>query len=661
MERRLVELTQQVERTRAHNTGLEQRVSELEQQVQHSKTHTVSLENRIDGLEAQVSDLRTCLSELFGTAARTLSGGAPRAEQPNDRAESPELGFLQLQKEEEGELVDTVKDSEQDEPMTGRTLNNEDGGDGHGRNDHRGPGNMVWNERPWQNKGRDWNGQGDRNGQGQYGDTPRNGQNGREEYAGQANGSHSPSYGRRKHGRGGFSHSRECRGNDWGRDTKRRREVSPRPDSAPASRSFSSNRGNGRSQLTSHHNSPSYRNNRSLTRHNSPSRWPSRSPARSVGRPHDLGGPFKQAWIEPVTNDPTGWDLIPEKKDEPQCDVLEDKSADEWPVVVPNTDAEDPMMPASVNQMTGKPLPSAKERVREWQKTSVQDTDIKPTESPPSDHKLEAGGSPNPMLDESPARPLMDSDSDDPLSTLQSRNMRIEMTMSQLHDLAGTALTLDRLAPVWGVCGWITEDTVPYLYSKTYGVQLWDAQTPRQTRTSLRNMDGISEWQQSSALLLFRRGGHLKNARNWQRLFVQTATDAQLFFYLVTTVRQPLTPALGVVVERLWDTTFMQSPLKLRTVREPKARAEVRWSSMAALWAAAIEWLQRVARGSIEYGRKYMVDKISGWGDDANAGLVFGLARDELLGLLAVAPVLLRGILSANEVLELEDELAQPI
>ncbi|KAJ2137113.1 hypothetical protein IW136_003639 [Coemansia sp. RSA 678] len=563
------------------------------------------------------------------------------------RAESPELGFAQVQNEEDGELVDAVKAEEQhDEPMSGRTLQNEDRGDRrHGRNDEHGPvGTMVRNERPWQNRSRE-----DRYGQGQYGDTPRNNRDGWEDYgARRANGSRSPSYDRR-HGRGGFSHSRERRGHDWGRDTKRRREVSPRPDSAPASRSFNTgNRGNGRS----------HPNNRRQNK----------SPTRSVDRAqsqHAYGnGSFKQAWIEPVTNDPTGWDLIPEKN-EPQWDALEDKtaSADEWPVVVPVTDAEDPMMPASVNQMTGKPLPSAKERVREWQKTSVADTDIRPTESLPSE-KLEAGGSPNPMLDESPARPLMesDSDSDDPLSTLQSRNMRIGLTMSQLHDSAGTALTLDRLGPVWGVCGWVAEDNVPYLYAKTYGVPLWDAQTPRQTRTSLRLMEGIAEWQSGASPLLFRRGGHLKNARNWQRLFVQPATDAQLFFYLVTTVRQPLTAALGVVVERLWDTTFLQSPLKLRTVREPSKRAEVRWHSMAELWAAAVEWLQAVARGSIEYGRKYMVDKISGWGGaDANAGLVFGLARDELLGLLAVAPVLLRGILTADMLLELEDELAQPI
>ncbi|KAJ1855784.1 hypothetical protein GGH12_003127 [Coemansia sp. RSA 1822] len=675
MERRVIELTQQVEHTKARNTGLEKRVAELTQQVEHTKTHSTRLEQRIDGLEAQVCELRTCLSELFGTAARTLSGGTPHAVEKSGTmparqrggAESPELGFAQLQKEEDGEFVDEIKDGgKQDEPMSGRTLQNEVRSNGRRSNEH----SPIRNERPRQNKNR-----GDRYGRHDE-DTPRKDQNRSEDYgARQANGDRSLSYGRRKHERGDYSHSRERRSHDWARDTKRRREVSPRPDSVPASRSYSyGNRSNDRSQFSLRNVSPSYRNNRSLTRHNSPSnRWPNKSPTRSVDRAqsqHDHGsGAFKQAWIEPVTNDPTGWDLIPEKKDKPQWDATDkgkNVSSDEWPVVVPATDAEDPMMPASVNQMTGKALPSAKERVREWQKTSVQGTDIKPSESPPLEHKLEAGGSPNPMLDESPPRPLMDSDSDsdDPLSMLQSRNMRIELTMSQLHDSAGTALTLERLGPVWGVCGWVTEDDVPHLYTKTYGVALWDAQTPRQTRTSLRIMDGISEWHQSSASsLLFRRGGHLKNARNWQRLFVQPATDAQLFFYLVTTVRQPLTAALGIVVERLWDTTFLQSPLKLRTVREPKKRAEVHWHSMADLWTAAVEWLQAVARSSIEYGRKYMVDKISGWGGgaDADAGLVFGLARDELLGVLAVAPVLLRGILTANEVLELEDELAQPI
>ncbi|KAJ1776131.1 hypothetical protein LPJ62_006762, partial [Coemansia sp. RSA 2167] len=130
MERRVIELTQQVEHTKARNTGLEKRVAELVQQVEHTKTHNTRLEQRIDGLEAQVSDLRTCLSELFSTAARSIRGDTPRAvEKPVNvmparqraRAESPELGFAQLQNEEDGELVDVVKvgEEEHDEPMSG--------------------------------------------------------------------------------------------------------------------------------------------------------------------------------------------------------------------------------------------------------------------------------------------------------------------------------------------------------------------------------------------------------------------------------------------------------------------------------------------------------------------------------------------------------------
>ncbi|KAJ2303382.1 hypothetical protein IWW55_002958, partial [Coemansia sp. RSA 2706] len=61
----------------------------------------------------------------------------------------------------------------------------------------------------------------------------------------------------------------------------------------------------------------------------------------------------------------------------------------------------------------------------------------------------------------------------------------------------------------------------------------------------------------------------------------------------------------------------------------------------------------------------YMADKLAGWDDrpaaDADAGLVFGLKRDELLGLLDVAPLLLQDLLPAGDLLSLQDELDEPI
>ncbi|KAJ2339550.1 hypothetical protein GGF43_006621, partial [Coemansia sp. RSA 2618] len=315
----------------------------------------------------------------------------------------------------------------------------------------------------------------------------------------------------------------------------------------------------------------------------------------------------------------------------------------------PASAAGDPVMPASVRQMSGAVLPSAGDKVRAWQQDAA------------SPARIEA----EPLNEAEPAAGIVDSDtdSDDPLTQLQSRGMR-----TQLRDTEGAELTAARLAPTWGVCGWLREDDVARRYRRALGVPLWDAPTGR-VRAALRRLPALSEWQQAGAgVLLFRHGGHLKAARNSQRVFVQDCPDVLLFFFVATTVLQPLRRDQASVVERLWTATFVASPVKVKTVRAPRQRAEARWPSMDALWAAALDWLLAVARSAAEYGRKYMADKIDAWGGqgewpagDADAGLVFGLTRDELLGLLAVVPELLAELMPPHDLLQLEDELAQPI
>ncbi|KAJ2313032.1 hypothetical protein H4S01_003781 [Coemansia sp. RSA 2610] len=369
-------------------------------------------------------------------------------------------------------------------------------------------------------------------------------------------------------------------------------------------------------------------------------------------------GAAKQEWIEPVTNDPTGWDLdgtgadqwakqAPGAGSRKGGSSREDVEDGEWPVAAGGADG--PVMPASVQQMhgrTGEQTTAAK--VRAWQQQQADAPE------------------PEPAPDPAPKPVDSGSESDDPLSMLQSRGARLEQA-ARLQDAGGTALTLERLAPLWGVCGWVREADLARLYVRVYGVELWADAPTRAARTALRSLAGLDEWAQPDGeLLLFRRNAHLKSARASQRLFVSDDVPAPvLFYFLATTVLRPLAPSQAAVVARLWADGFGRSPLGLRTRAAPGQRAAQHWTAIDALWQAALDWLCAVARGTASYGRKYMADKLAGWDDrpaaDADAGLVFGLKRDELLGLLDVAPLLLQDLLPAGDLLSLQDELDEPI
>ncbi|KAJ2449299.1 hypothetical protein EV183_004964 [Coemansia sp. RSA 2336] len=308
---------------------------------------------------------------------------------------------------------------------------------------------------------------------------------------------------------------------------------------------------------------------------------------------------------------------------------------DGWKVEEASVASGDPVMPASVKQMTEGAAAveiSVEERVRAWQASSVQG---------------------------------LESDSDDPLSMLQSRGQRWK---EPFRDASGEQLTLERLGRVWSECGWVPMDDIPQLYYKHYGVDMWPRGEARKAHNCLRDMSGLGEWQQAGGkLLLFLQGSHLKSPRHFKRLFVRpNVPQSLLFFFLVTTVLRPLDLSQGPVVLKLWMDNFSRSPMQVPIAARPDGAAGKKWVDVNEMWQDAVSWLQSLARSAARYGRKYLVDKVVAWDpdlppSDADAGLVSGLAREELLGLLAIAPILLRSIMHPDDILSLEDELAEPI
>ncbi|KAJ2675112.1 hypothetical protein IWW42_001258 [Coemansia sp. RSA 1085] len=309
--------------------------------------------------------------------------------------------------------------------------------------------------------------------------------------------------------------------------------------------------------------------------------------------------------------------------------------SDSWKVEEASVSSGDPVMPVSVKQImegTAAVETSVEEKIQAWQASSIQG---------------------------------LESDSDDPLSMLQSRGLRWR---EPLRDASGEQLTLERLSRVWGECGWVPMDDIPQLYYKYYGVDMWPRGEARKAHSCLRDMSGLGEWQQAGGkLLLFLQGSHLKSPRHFKRLFVRpNVPQSLLFFFLVTTVLRPLELDQGPVVMKLWKDNFSRSPMQVPVAAQSDGPAGEKWADINGMWQDAVSWLQSLARSAACYGRKYLADKVVAWGpdllpSDADAGLVSGLSREELLGLLRIAPILLRSVMHPDDILSLEDELAEPI
>ncbi|KAJ2088664.1 hypothetical protein IW138_004046 [Coemansia sp. RSA 986] len=373
-------------------------------------------------------------------------------------------------------------------------------------------------------------------------------------------------------------------------------------------------------------------------------------------------------------------------------------------------------MPRSINQIMGKKPVSARNKVLSWQKNtaigSAEPTDGETanghtravSESTNDDmnditdiHNIEGRSDTStdnhPRVQESiPFASASGYDDDDeggddedPLACLGSRTFQAEKAMSLLFDSADTPLTTERLAHLWRASAWIPFDDLPVLYERHYKTELWTHDTRKKTRLYLPKLPGISERQSCNnykqCMLLFMDGGHLKNAKAYQRVFVRPwIAEPALFFFLTTSVYWPLEYEQAEIIRKMWENEFHHTPVGLVTVKCSDRFEERKWFVMEMLWRSAVDWLKELAQAVINLGCKYMLNKLSSWDDTANisvymnqnqrsstmprdpdADIVYGLSRDELLEVIKMAPVLLQTKISDVDILRLEDELLQPM
>ncbi|KAJ1665077.1 hypothetical protein EV178_003516 [Coemansia sp. RSA 1646] len=373
-------------------------------------------------------------------------------------------------------------------------------------------------------------------------------------------------------------------------------------------------------------------------------------------------------------------------------------------------------MPRSINQIMGKKPVSARNKVLSWQKNtaigSAEPTDGETanghtravSESTNDDmnditdiHNIEGRSDTStdnhPRVQESiPFASASGYDDDDeggddedPLACLGSRTFQAEKAMSLLFDSADTPLTTERLAHLWRASAWIPFDDLPVLYERHYKTELWTHDTRKKTRLYLPKLPGISERQSCNnykqCMLLFMDGGHLKNAKAYQRVFVRPwIAEPALFFFLTTSVYWPLEYEQAEIIRKMWENEFHHTPVGLVTVKCSDRFEERKWFVMEMLWRSAVDWLKELAQAVINLGCKYMLNKLSSWDDTANisvymnqnqrsstmprdpdADIVYGLSRDELLEVIKMALVLLQTKISDVDILRLEDELLQPM
>ncbi|KAJ2321091.1 hypothetical protein GGI00_006119, partial [Coemansia sp. RSA 2681] len=87
-----------------------------------------------------------------------------------------------------------------------------------------------------------------------------------------------------------------------------------------------------------------------------------------------------------------------------------------------------------------------------------------------------------------------DDDDDDDLGLLLvSKRRRSEMVLSILTDSGGHTLNSERMAPLWRIFAWIPLDTLPEVYRRVHGIDLWTPETKKQIRASIKDLPGLSE------------------------------------------------------------------------------------------------------------------------------------------------------------------------
>ncbi|KAJ2484682.1 hypothetical protein IWW47_005648, partial [Coemansia sp. RSA 2052] len=161
-------------------------------------------------------------------------------------------------------------------------------------------------------------------------------------------------------------------------------------------------------------------------------------------------------------------------------------------------------------------------------------------------------------------------------------------------------------------------------------------------------------------------------ARAFQRLFAFTPVfEPVLFFYLVTTVLRPLELIQAKTIARLWTEEFGRGLTYAVTKKLDKGGNNTKWESDEAVWSAAVDWLCRLARVTVEHGLDCLTSKTTNWDNpgpqsrkgsqaarnDPESELVAGLRRDELTELLKAAPTLLSKIIPSNLIGLLRSEL----
>ncbi|KAJ2603498.1 hypothetical protein H4R99_002356 [Coemansia sp. RSA 1722] len=273
-----------------------------------------------------------------------------------------------------------------------------------------------------------------------------------------------------------------------------------------------------------------------------------------------------------------------------------------------------------------------------------------------------------------------DDDSINPLSMLRSKSFSAGPSL-QLTDSSGVAVTSERLGMLWSLCAWVPLDSLDAYYEKMFRANLYYTNTKAQIKTFVKGQTNFAERRVKLGIahqvLIFKSNAHLKRLSNNQRVFVWLPVpEPVLFFYLVTTVLQPLSIHQGDTIVKLWKDEFGGSPVGLATVKDQYGAGWKKWEEASALWKAAIDWLCNLAYQVTNLGKPYLIKKLTNWDGkvsnicanaqwknslhscgDADSALVFGLTRDELVSLLSLTPILLSNILSREEIDGLEGEL----
>ncbi|KAJ2066275.1 hypothetical protein GGH13_005776 [Coemansia sp. S155-1] len=365
-----------------------------------------------------------------------------------------------------------------------------------------------------------------------------------------------------------------------------------------------------------------------------------------------------------------------------------------WDIIDPVIDDAGPTMPRSINQLTSKVEPiSSIEKVAAWKGADLEAQTARTSHGPEDAVKaaLSDCGSDDlgdkarassyavsdRLYEDNVASDDDDDDDEDPRMLLKSKKRRSEIIVAMLADSGGHQLSSERLSPLWKIFAWIPLDTLPDIYKRVHGVDLWTPETKKKIRAAVKDLPGLSERSsmdgQCRRALIFRDKCHLKNPLFYQRLFLMSPVcEPVLFFFLVTTILQPLDKAQAKTVANLWMDEFGKGPTHVVTTMQARGVATTKWESDEVVWKAAIGWLEQLAKLVMQHGKGYLTGKTSNWDNmglpsrkesqaashDPDRELIAGLSKDELTELLKATPTLLSTILPQNKVRILKSEFS---